>query len=59
VVAVTLGAAVIPEGVDPFRTYALVEPLLAGFSPGYYNLGDCQCRPGAVCLNATGPTGAR
>ena len=29
-VVVTLGAAVIPEGVDPFRTYALVEPLLAG-----------------------------
>ena len=37
----------------------LVEPLLAGFEPGYYNLGDCHCRPGAVCLNATGPVDAR
>lgn len=29
-VAVTAGAAVVPEGVNPFRTYALVEVPLAG-----------------------------
>jgi len=37
----------------------LVEPLLAAFAPGYYNLGDCRCRDGAVCLNATGPVAPR
>lgn len=32
----------------------LVEPLIAGFEPGYYQLRQCQCRdePGTVCLNA-------
>jgi ferrochelatase len=32
----------------------LVEPLLAGFDPGYYQLRQCQCRdrPGTMCLNA-------
>jgi len=32
----------------------LIEPFLAGFDPGYYNLRQCQCRdaPGAFCLNA-------
>ena len=32
----------------------LVEPALAGFDPGYYQLRQCQCRdsPGAMCLNA-------
>ena len=32
----------------------LVEPALAGFDPGYYNLRPCRCRDreGAVCLNA-------
>jgi len=32
----------------------LVEPLVAGFDPGYYQLRPCQCRdePGTVCLNA-------
>jgi ferrochelatase len=32
----------------------LIEPFLAGFDPGYYNLRSCQCRdaPGAYCLNA-------
>ncbi|QLD89580.1 ferrochelatase [Natronomonas salina] len=32
----------------------LVEPFLAGFDPGYYNLRRCQCRddPTAFCLNA-------
>ena len=37
----------------------VVEPLLAEFAPGYYNLGDCRCRDGAVCLNATGPVAPR
>ena len=36
----------------------LAEPLIAGFDPGYYNLGPCRCREGAVCLNASGPTEA-
>jgi len=32
----------------------LVEPFLAGFDPGYYQLRQCACRdaPGAMCLNA-------
>jgi ferrochelatase len=30
----------------------LVEPLLAGFDPGVYNLRPCECRDRAVCLNA-------
>ena len=32
----------------------LVEPFVADFDPGYYNLRQCQCRdePGTVCLNA-------
>ena len=32
----------------------LVEPLVTGFDPGYYQLRQCQCRdePGTVCLNA-------
>jgi len=32
----------------------LVEPLVAGFDPGYYQFRQCQCRdePGTVCLNA-------
>ncbi len=32
----------------------LLEPLLASFDPGYYQLRQCQCRdePGTVCLNA-------
>jgi ferrochelatase len=32
----------------------LIEPLLAGFDPGYYQLRQCQCRdrPGTMCLNA-------
>jgi ferrochelatase len=32
----------------------LVEPLIAGFEPGYYQLRQCQCRdkPGTMCLNA-------
>jgi ferrochelatase len=32
----------------------LVEPVLADFDPGYYQLRQCQCRdaPGAMCLNA-------
>ena len=32
----------------------LVEPALADFDPGYYQLRQCQCRdsPDAVCLNA-------
>lgn len=41
---------------DPRLPEALadvVEPALADASPAYYNLGDCHCRPGAVCLNAT------
>ena len=35
----------------------LLEPLIAGFDPGYYNLAPCRCREGAVCLNAGSPTG--
>ena len=32
----------------------LVEPFLADFDPGYYQLRQCQCRdrPGTMCLNA-------
>jgi ferrochelatase len=32
----------------------LVEPFLADFEPGYYQLRQCQCRdePGTMCLNA-------
>ena len=32
----------------------LVEPFVADFDPGYYQLRQCQCRdkPGTVCLNA-------
>lgn len=32
----------------------LLEPLIADFDPGYYQLRQCQCRnePGTVCLNA-------
>jgi ferrochelatase len=32
----------------------LVEPFLAEFEPGYYQLRQCQCRdePGTMCLNA-------
>lgn len=32
----------------------LVEPLVADFDPGYYQLRQCQCRdePGTYCLNA-------
>ena len=32
----------------------LVEPLVTGFDPGYYQFRQCQCRdePGTVCLNA-------
>jgi len=32
----------------------LVEPFLAEFEPGYYQLRQCQCRdePGTICLNA-------
>ena len=32
----------------------LVEPFVAGFDPGYYNMRQCQCKdtPGTVCLNA-------
>ena len=32
----------------------LVEPFLAGFEPGYYQLRQCECRPAenTVCLNA-------
>lgn len=47
----------IPHGDDrlPALFADLVEPLVAGFDPGYYNLGPCRCREGAVCLNADGP----
>jgi ferrochelatase len=32
----------------------LVEPFVADFDPGYYQLRQCQCRdePGTMCLNA-------
>lgn len=32
----------------------VVEPLIAGFDPGYYQLRQCHCRdePDTVCLNA-------
>ena len=32
----------------------LVEPFIAGFDPGYYQLRQCNCRnePGTFCLNA-------
>ena len=32
----------------------IVEPLIAGFDPGYYQLRQCQCRsePNTMCLNA-------
>ncbi len=38
----------------------LVEPLLAGIDPGYYNLRACRCAdaPGTYCLNAP-PAGPR
>ena len=47
------------DGRLPAMLADLVEPLLAGFDPGYYNLGECRCRDGAVCLNATGPVASR
>ena len=48
----------IPHGDDrlPALFADLVEPLVAGFDPAYYNLGPCRCREGAVCLNASGST---
>jgi ferrochelatase len=47
------------DGRLPSLFADLIEPLIAGFDPGYYNLGPCRCREGAVCLNASGPTGRR
>ncbi len=48
----------VPVPHDDPRLYSvmadIVEPFLADFDPGYYQLRHCQCRdkPGTVCLNA-------
>ncbi|PSP75473.1 ferrochelatase [Halobacteriales archaeon QS_1_68_20] len=45
----------IPHDDDRFAEVLadLIEPFLAGFEPGYYQLRECQCKEeGAVCLNA-------